>query len=235
VQPELLRSAREEHVSAYRAGVEAEAAAILHDTVLNHLNAIALAPDGPMDPHLARTVEADVAVLTGKGWLAPAARQRPGAAVDAFAVMVDEHRAAGLDVTVSGDPAALDRLDQRAVTALVRAVGQCLANVRKHAGTDAAEVSVFDDGTSCTVMVVDDGRGFDENTTGADRMGLRGSVRDRIARVGGDVQIWSSPGSGTSVMMTVPFGPVTDTVDTVAPGHVDAVVPGEVGGRGTDR
>ncbi len=78
VQPELLRSAREEHVSAYRAGVEAEAAAILHDTVLNHLGAIALAPDGPMDPQLARTVESDVAMLTGKEWLAPSGPPRTG-------------------------------------------------------------------------------------------------------------------------------------------------------------
>lgn len=219
VQPELLRSAREEHVSAYRAGVEAEAAAILHDTVLNHLGAIALAPDGPMDPQLARTVEADVAMLTGKEWLAPGgrpARPEPGAAVRAFEHMVDEHRAHGLDVSVTGDPAALTRLDQAAMTAVLRAVGQCLANVRKHAGTNAAEVSVFDDGASCTVMVVDDGRGFDESSTSPDRMGLRGSVRERIGRVGGDVQVWSSPGSGTSVMMTVPYGAVTGTTPTVS-------------------
>ncbi len=220
VQPELLRSAREEHVSAYRAGVEAEAAAILHDTVLNHLGAIAVAPDGPMDPHLAETVDADVAVLTGKGWLAPVVRPQPGAGAAVFDAMVDEHRALGLDVTVSGDTSTLERLDQRALAALVRAVGQCLANVRKHAGTDAAEVSVFDDSASCTVMVVDDGRGFDEDATGADRMGLRGSVRDRIGRVGGEVQIWSSPGSGTSVMMTVPYGPVTGVV-TVPVGSGD--------------
>lgn len=215
VQPELLRSAREEHVSAYRAGVEAEAAAILHDTVLNHLGAIALAPDGPMDEHLARTVEADVAMLTGKEWLAPDAqpvRPEPGAAVRAFEAMVDEHRALGLDVTVTGDPGAFTRLDQRAMTAVLRAVGQCLANVRKHAGTDAAEVSVFDDGRACTVMVVDDGRGFDEASTSPDRMGLRGSVRERIGRVGGDVQVWSSPGSGTSVMMSVPYGSLTAAV-----------------------
>uniref|UniRef100_UPI00374DFC03 sensor histidine kinase n=1 Tax=Clavibacter michiganensis TaxID=28447 RepID=UPI00374DFC03 len=89
--------------------------------------------------------------------------------------------------------------------------------VRKHAGTDRAEVSVFDDGASCTVMVVDDGRGFDEQETSPDRMGLRGSVRERIARVGGDVQVWSSPGSGASVMMTVPHAaaavPVAVTLD----------------------
>ena len=212
VQPELLRSAREEHVSAYRAGVEAEAAAILHDTVLNHLGAIALAPDGPMDPHLARTVESDVAMLTGRAWLAPdqaAVVPDAGVAVRSFEQMVDEHRALGLDVTVTGDPSVLSRLNQPAMTAILRAVGQCLANVRKHAGTDAAEVSVFDDGTSCTVMVVDDGRGFDERETSPDRMGLRGSVRERIGRVGGDVQVWSSPGSGTSVMMTVPYGALT--------------------------
>lgn len=219
VQPELLRSAREEHVTAYRAGVEAEAAAILHDTVLNHLGAIALAPDGPMDAQLARTVEADVAMLTGKQWLAPEAqptRPEPGAAVHAFGQMVDEHRGAGLDVTVTGDPAAFTRLDQSAMTAVLRAVSQCLANVGKHAGVDAAEVSVFDDGVACTVMVVDDGRGFDESTTSPDRMGLRGSVRERIGRVGGDVQVWSSPGSGTSVMMSVPYGARTGTVPAVA-------------------
>jgi len=56
-------------------------------------------------------------------------------------------------------------------------------------------------------------------------MGLRGSVRERIGRVGGDVQIWSSPGSGTSVMMTVPYGPVTGAV----------TVPVVSDGRGTER
>lgn len=204
VQPELLRAAREEHVSAYRAGVEAEAAAILHDTVLNHLGAIALAPDGPMDAQLARTVDADIATLTGQGWLEPQESRSPGAAAASFERMLADERAQGLRIASTGEPSSLAGLDERTLDALVRAVGQCLANVRKHAGVDAAEVSVFDDGASCTVMVVDDGRGFDEAETGADRMGLRASVRQRIERVGGSVQIWSSPGSGTSVMMTVP-------------------------------
>ncbi|MCJ1713463.1 sensor histidine kinase [Microbacterium sp. M1A1_1b] len=212
VQPELLRSAREEHASAYRAGVELEASAVLHDTVLNHLGAITLAADGPMDAQLARMVESDVAMLTGSEWLAPAPETDAGAAVDAFEHMLDQERAEGLEVLMTGDPAAMDRLEPGTVTALVRAVGQCLANVRKHAGTDSAEVSVFDDGVACTVMVVDDGRGFDEQQTGADRMGLRNSVRERIGRVGGDVQVWSSPGTGTSVMMTVPFGARTGVV-----------------------
>ena len=224
VQPELLRSAREEHVSAYRAGVESEASAILHDTVLNHLGAITLAPDGPMDEQLARTVDADFAMLTGKAWLASEPDDTgDSAAVGAFEHVIEEHRAEGLQVLVTGDPAALARLEPASLTALVRAVGACLANVRKHAGTDSAEVSVFDDGAACTVMVVDDGRGFDEQQTGADRMGLRNSVRERIGRVGGDVQVWTSPGSGTSVMMSVPYATTTNPVRVIGQGDTDGL------------
>ncbi|PZE68169.1 sensor histidine kinase [Curtobacterium sp. MCBD17_021] len=228
IQPELLRSAREEHVTAYRAGIEAEAAAILHDTVLNHLNAIALAPAGPMDEHLAQTMESDVAMLTGRAWLAgdasttePTADDATAGAVAAFERMLAEQRETGLQVTVTGDPVSVARLDPRAMTALLRAVAQCLTNVRKHAGTDAAEVSVFDDGVACTVMVVDDGRGFDEQATGADRMGLRNSVRERIGRVGGEVQVWSSPGSGTSVMMSVPYTSAAGVVPVLQHGDDD--------------
>lgn len=224
VQPELLRSAREEHVSAYRAGVESEASAILHDTVLNHLGAIALAPAGPMDEQLARTVDADFAMLTGKAWLVSEPHGTgDSTAVDAFEHVIEEHRGEGLQVLVTGDPAALARLEPPSLTALVRAVGACLANVRKHAGTDSAEVSVFDDGAACTVMVVDDGRGFDEQQTGADRMGLRNSVRERIGRVGGDVQVWTSPGSGTSVMMSVPYATAMKPVHVVGHGETDGL------------
>jgi signal transduction histidine kinase len=204
VQPELLRAAREEHVSAFRQGIEAEAAAILHDTVLNHLNAIALAPSGPIDPELARSVEADFAMLAGQEWLGEE-RRRVDAAGSPLRDAVDEARAGGLRVVLTGDLGAVDGLDATVATALGRAVAQCLANVAKHAGTDDAEVSVFADRETCTVMVVDDGRGFDESSTGADRMGLRNSVRQRIDRVGGDVQVWSAPGTGTSIMMTVPL------------------------------
>jgi signal transduction histidine kinase len=232
IQPELLRSARDEHVSAYRQRTELEAAAILHDTVLSHLGALALAPDGPMDGTLAQKVDEDLATLSERDWLSTD-RTAASTMHDAFGSMLTQHRDAGLDVTLSGDLAVLDRLGGEVLTAVTRATDQCLANVRKHAETDTAEVSVFDDGRSCTVMVVDDGRGFDERETGADRMGLRNSVRERVGRVGGEVQVWSAPGSGTSVMLTVPLDapalPPTPEDDgmrrsgpTVVPERVDA-------------
>ena len=53
-------------------------------------------------------------------------------------------------------------------------------------------------------MVIDAGKGFFEAETGADRLGLRQSVRRRIENVGGTVRVWSTPGRGTSVMIRVP-------------------------------
>jgi signal transduction histidine kinase len=55
-------------------------------------------------------------------------------------------------------------------------------------------------------MVIDTGKGFSEEETGSDRLGLRQSVRRRIEAVGGTVQVWSTPGKGTSVMIRVPAG-----------------------------
>ena len=53
-------------------------------------------------------------------------------------------------------------------------------------------------------MVIDGGKGFHERETSVDRLGLRQSVRRRIESVGGTVQVWSTPGKGTSVMIRVP-------------------------------
>ena len=53
-------------------------------------------------------------------------------------------------------------------------------------------------------MVIDGGKGFLERETSVDRLGLRQSVRRRIESVGGTVQVWSTPGTGTSVLISLP-------------------------------
>lgn len=204
VQPELLLAAREEQMWSVRQELELEAAAVVHDTLLNHLGALALTTAGPLDERTASMLEDDLAMLESREWLHLA--WEPNAVPDSnpFLQAVDGHRGRDLEITLSGDLAVLEHIEPDVLAALAGAAGQCLANVRKHAGTNRAEVNVFADGRSCTVMVVDDGRGFDERATGEDRLGLRNSVRQRIGRVGGQVTVWSAPGSGTSVMLTVP-------------------------------
>jgi signal transduction histidine kinase len=57
--------------------------------------------------------------------------------------------------------------------------------------------------------VLDEGQGFDQARVPADRLGLRASVRERLAAVGGGVTIWTRPGQGTSVMLRVPLAGVS--------------------------
>ena len=71
--------------------------------------------------------------------------------------------------------------------------------------------------SNITIMVADEGVGFDPAKVAGDRLGIRASIDARIAAVGGTVQIWSSPGSGTSIVMTVPVRSVLREHD--APHH----------------
>jgi signal transduction histidine kinase len=208
-QPSLHRAARDEHLSSMRYGIEAKAAAVMHDTILGHLAAIAAAPPGPLSGDLQEQMERDLEILVGEEWLTDSS-----SSVDSLAraewrqsqlyVAIQESRRLGLVIDVSGDIAAAGRLGAERSLALGLAVKQCLVNVIKHSGVDAAEVVVYGSESDVSVMVIDSGKGFSEAETGSDRLGLKQSVRRRMEAVGGEVQVWSSPGRGTSVMIRVP-------------------------------
>jgi hypothetical protein len=213
VQSSLHRAARDDDMASLRYGIEATSAAVMHDTVLGHLAAIANAPFGAISPQLQVQIARDLEVLVGEEWLSESA---PGDHDTARAdwqssellVAVTEARELGLEVEVTGDMTALSLLDARGSSALGPAVKQCLVNVIKHSGILQAEVAIFASSDEVSVLVVDAGRGFEEAETGDDRLGLRQSVRRRIELVSGTVQVWSTPGRGTSVMIRVPTGEI---------------------------
>jgi signal transduction histidine kinase len=208
-QPLLHRAARDEELAAMRHRIEVKAAALMHDTVLSHLAAIANAADGPLHPALRAQVERDLEVLVGEEWLsdelliADTDTQRDWRQSGLFAA-IQETRAIGLEIASTGDLSAVARLDHETSYALGLAVKQCLVNVLRHADTNEAEVAVYGSEREISVMVIDTGRGFTETETSPDRLGLRQSVRRRIESVGGAVQVWSTPGRGTSIMIRVP-------------------------------
>lgn len=219
-QPQLHRAAREERIADLRSGMELKAAALLHDTVLSHLAAIANAPGTELSPKLTAQIRRDLELLVGEEWLkeaeappaAPAADWRKSPLFSA----VQEAKAQGLSISGTGDMGTVARLDRARATALGLAVKQCLVNVIKHSGTMEAEVAVYGSDSEVSVMVIDAGRGFDVNAVGSDRLGLRASIRRRIEAVGGTVQVWSTLGSGTSVLIRVPVGsPLTQPQSTL--------------------
>jgi hypothetical protein len=210
-QPTIHRAARDDELAALRYRIEAQAAAVMHDTVLGHLAAIAAAPPGPLGPGMRQKVERDLEVLIGEEWLSDDARDLDSRTRSEWQhsplfAAIEELRTLGLDVEVTGDPAAVARLDPARAAALGLAAKQCLVNVLKHSGVDRAEVVVFGADAEVSVMIIDSGKGFVVDETGADRLGIRASVRRRMEDVGGDVKLWSALGRGTSVVLRVPAG-----------------------------
>lgn len=115
---------------------------------------------------------------------------------------------AGARVTVSvpGEPVPLP---QDRAAELVAAVAACLDNVDRHAGSAArAWVLLEDLGSEVVVTVRDDGPGIaagrlDEAATEG-RLGVRESVRGRLADLGGSARLVTAPGEGTEWELTVP-------------------------------
>jgi signal transduction histidine kinase len=78
-----------------------------------------------------------------------------------------------------------------------RIVQEGLANIRKHAGAETAEVWIGRDGRRRLVRILDDGAGFEANGDGAGQ-GLK-NMRVRATSIGGEFTLESAPGHGTAL------------------------------------
>jgi signal transduction histidine kinase len=83
---------------------------------------------------------------------------------------------------------------------LYRAAQEVLTNVAKHAAASTVVVSLTEDAAGFSLLVEDDGRGFDTRQSG---LGLQ-FVRERAEAIGGACRVESEPGRGTNVRVWVP-------------------------------
>jgi len=206
--PDLTRLERDTRRLDIEHQFEQRAAAIVHDTVLGDLTAV-MNSDGRLDTRTRERFRADVATLSDESWLRESAGCSVGTRQDAelrnaFQVLVSDFQWRGLRVDVTGDADAVAGVSTAAASSLLGAVRACLENVLQHADTAAAELVVAVSGDAVTMMVVDNGRGFEPAAVAHDRLGLRSAVIDRVQALGGSVKVWSRPGSGTSVLLSVP-------------------------------
>ena len=79
---------------------------------------------------------------------------------------------------------------------------EALQNVAKYADADRTVIHLSQSNGSLSFEVVDEGRGFDPDAV-ATGSGLQG-MADRLAAVGGSLEIRSAPGQGTTVAGRVP-------------------------------
>jgi signal transduction histidine kinase len=210
------REAREQRVALSRTTERREQERLLHDTVLNTLSAI-----GQGGQHEARQLEGrcrrDVAMLeyalSDPGDPAKVAGRPFGVLLIGIEAAAIELRARGLEVHVAvaghaREPAAGPVPGQVAV-AMAYAVREALVNVAAHAGTGQAWVDVSlagppaaDGGVRVTIR--DAGVGFDPAAVDPARLGLRRSIIERVADLGGRASVRSQPGEGTVVNLLWP-------------------------------
>ncbi|HVQ88083.1 MAG TPA: sensor histidine kinase [Actinomycetes bacterium] len=126
----------------------------------------------------------------------------PAALEDLLAPVV----AQGVDVSV--DVADTSELPDEVVALVWRTAQECVRNALRHGQPDHLTVALSTDQTSQPTVrleVSDNGRGFDPTKPqGGDHFGLRG-LRDLALEAGGTLTVTSAVGSGTRVVLEVPW------------------------------
>lgn len=210
LQDELALAQRHAGASEERTRISRD----LHDTVAQQLSSIRLlahAAGKTTDAEAARSLEqvsslateslADVRRIIAA--LAPAELET-AALPDALAGIVER---VGAELRIEGPMPAIET--DREV-ALLRVVQSALANVVQHAKAERAVVTLAKQDDVLRIDIVDDGVGFDvdawESSTPTAMSGYGlGFIRSRMRELGGDVEIVSSPGEGTTLSAHVPL------------------------------
>jgi signal transduction histidine kinase len=189
-----------------------QSARLLHDTVLATLTLLAHSGVGVSASALREQAAEDAALLrqlrlgytpnpaaSGDYKLKPVEQSTLGNTLES---VKQRFRRMGLEVNWHGTGQVL--LPSDILDAFLLALAECLENVRRHSGVSEAHVTITDDEATVRAMVTDSGRGFDVGSIGEGRLGFSESIVARLRDVGGNARLFSSPGSGTTVVLEVP-------------------------------
>jgi signal transduction histidine kinase len=196
-----LETERQIRAEEARRADEREQHRQLHDTVLSTLTMVAAGAFAEPSAALTEQAARDLRVLQGLAG--------PPAVPSGLAPLTDLTPKLEQAAASTGDLAV--RLKLVPVTLpspvadqLAACVGEALRNVGRHAGTSQAEVTVTGGAGWAVVKVADHGRGFDPAAIPPSRRGIRESITGRMQEVGGQSDIASRPGAGTTVTVSWP-------------------------------
>jgi signal transduction histidine kinase len=92
---------------------------------------------------------------------------------------------------------------------MYRAAQEAVTNVRKHSGARSVEIAMTRTDAMWRLRIADDGRGAGD---GLDRgFGITG-IRERVAGLGGRVEISTGPGGGFALTLELPTTPAVTGV-----------------------
>lgn len=170
------------------------------------LEADAAGPSGSTVAALRRLVEAALTETRTIMWrLRPTEVEELGfeLALQALAETFRRCHGVPVDVHLSG----MDDLSPAVEAAAYRVAQEAMTNAVKHAAPTVLSVLGCRRGPTWTLVVEDDGTGFDPSARVGDRgAGIRG-MRERATAVRGRLDVESTPGRGTTVRLVVPRQP----------------------------
>jgi len=129
--------------------------------------------------------------------------------IEGLGRLVSEFRQnAKVEVSLAGPKDPLTDLPQTHAMSLFHICQEALANIAKHAKATKVTIDLWGTPDRVLLEVSDDGKGFEvEKTSKTVGHGLANMLR-RVQNVGGDVDITSAPGEGTSILAWVPRLPI---------------------------
>jgi signal transduction histidine kinase len=198
-----------------RRGRDAEVARsqrVVHDTVLQTLEAMALRPPRPPDDLAVAVAQLDElrgiaraqAMELRRGLTEPPDDTVPAGLGEDLAAVAAEMAREGLRARLVFTEVDDGTLPAARRVAVRDAVREAMRNTMKHAGTTEVVLRVEQRDGGIAVIARDHGTGFSE----ADRppgFGIDNSIIARLADVGGTSTIESEPGRGTRVTLWVPL------------------------------
>lgn len=129
------------------------------------------------------------AALQGKG-LAPALQE--------YAARWQEHTGIKVETVLSSERSLPLDVEQ----ALYRVAQESLSNIARHAEADSVRLRLSMSPEEVTLVVADNGRGFDVNGVSASSYGLTG-MKTRLNEVGGTLKVDSTLAAGTTITAEV--------------------------------
>jgi two-component system sensor histidine kinase UhpB len=182
----------------------------LHDEVGQRLTAVMLQLDGLSRLHGGPALEeARERVRETLDEVRLIARRLRPEALDhlglpsALAALTNSLRTAGGVAIERSIEGPLPALPADVELVVYRVAQEALTNVVRHAGCERARLTLRHFQGSVELEVVDIGAGFDAATV-PEGAGIRG-MRERALLVGGEVEIVTAPGAGTTVRLRVPL------------------------------
>lgn len=128
----------------------------------------------------------DLGLIAALTWLGRSTQQRSGVIVHLIA------------------PTALPAEQSDVGPAMFRVAQEAVSNAVRHGGAKHVTITLTGDATTISMVIRDDGAGFDPEAAAASGgMGLF-AMRDRMSLVGGTLTIGSTPGAGSTVTAVAP-------------------------------